>query len=288
MTRPLLTRPAQDTLAPVRPSPSSPARTHLATQLLLASLLLALPLVPACYYSRSPSRPVPALSFQRDRAARQSCLVVFMPGFGDTPDTYREHGFAEDLINSGAACDAVAVDAHFRYYGRGEAEDAVFEDIITPAVTRGYEEIWVVGISMGGLGASLLTMKHRDLIDGVVLLAPFLGDESVHRDIRAAGGLSEWEAPRGLRRPIDATNYTAHLWSFFQGYVDDPDAMPPLFIGWGDDDHLEGPDSLLAAVQPEGHVFNAPGGHNWATWRPLWQRILQVAPIGRGSAESFE
>ena len=104
MTRPLLTRPAQDTLAPVRPSPSSPARTHLATQLLLASLLLALPLVPACYYSRSPSRPVPALSFQRDRAARQSCLVVFMPGFGDTPDTYREHGFAEIELTPDAAC----------------------------------------------------------------------------------------------------------------------------------------------------------------------------------------
>ena len=65
------------------------------------------------------------------------------------------------------------------------------------------------------------------------------------------------------------------------GYDVDPDSMPQLYIGWGDDDSLGESDSLLGDVQEEGHVFHAPGGHGWAVWVPIWQDILRHAPVGR-------
>ncbi len=245
------------------------------------ALLVAIALsLPACNFTRSPSRPVPALRFVRDRAVQQECLVVFLPGFGDGPDSYRESGFFQELVASGAPCDAVAVDAHFRYYGRGESDRRVYEDVLVPAVARGYTSIWLVGISMGGLGAAMLARSHPEIVDGIILLAPFLGDAAVASQVREAGGLARWEPPR-IPPVVDGSTYTLHLWSWLRGYVDDPDARPPLYIGWGEDDDLGGPDSLLGDAQPEGHVFTGPGGHAWSAWRPLFRRIVAVAPIGR-------
>ena len=210
-----------------------------------------------------------------------------IPGFLDEPDTYREHGFPRDVVSSGAECDSVAIDLHFRYYGLSPTRDGsalaqiVYEDILVPASVRGYQEIWLVGISMGGLGTLLTAEAHPELITGIILLAPFVGDESVIRQIDAAGGAEAWHPPDGIDdQAWTESNYTVHLWSWLRGYATDPDDMPPLYIGWGEDDSLGTGDRLLAAMQPEEHTMTHAGGHNWATWRPMFQEFLQLAHPG--------
>lgn len=253
----------------------------------LVVLVIASSALAGCYFTRSPSRPLPALEFRRSSIAREHCLVVFVPGFLDGPDTFMDQGLPSDVITRGAPCDSVAIDLHYRYYwetpssGMGVA-NIVFEDILEPAVTRGYEEIWLVGISMGGLGALLTAERHPELVTGVILLAPFVGDESVVREIEAAGGPEAWRPPSGIDHAAwTQDNYTAHLWSWLRGYATDADSMPPLYIGWGDDDHLATADRLLASMQPADHVMTRPGAHNWATWRPLFQAFLDRARPGR-------
>jgi len=215
------------------------------------------------------------------------CLVVFVPGFLDGPDTFMDQGFPSDVITHGAPCDSVAIDLHYRYYwetpasGQGVA-NVVFDDILEPAATRGYEEIWLVGVSMGGLGALLTAERHPELVTGVILLAPFVGDESVVREIQAAGGPQAWHPPAGIDHAAwTQDNYSAHLWAWLRGYATDADAMPPLYIGWGNDDHLGEADQLLASMQPADHVITIPGNHGWATWRPLFDQFLDRARPGR-------
>ncbi len=215
------------------------------------------------------------------------CLVVFVPGFLDGPDTFMDNGFPSDVITRGAPCDSVAIDLHYRYYwsspssGEGVAS-VVFDDVLEPAAARGYQEIWLVGISMGGLGALLTAERHPELVSGIILLAPFVGDDAIVREIEAAGGAEAWHPPSGLEHtPWTQDNYTAHLWSWLRGYATDADAMPPLYIGWGDDDRLGAADRLLAAMQPSDHVVTIAGTHNWQTWRPLFDTFLDRARPGR-------
>ena len=48
--------------------------------------------------------------------------------------------------------DCVAVDATLGYYVNGSLADRLQREIIDPARALGYREIWLVGVSMGGLG----------------------------------------------------------------------------------------------------------------------------------------
>ena len=258
--------------------------TALVIAIRTVAVFFILSLVPSCYFTRSPSRPIPILSFRNPRLAStgSQCLVVFIPGFLDSPDSYLDHGFPQDLIGSDAPCDAIGVDLHFRYYSDVGLADIFFEEVLQPATARGYEEIWLVGISMGGLGTLLTASQYSDYVDGIILLAPFVGDESVLRAIEAQGGAATWAPVSGTDASAwTGDNYTAKIWSWLRGYASDPESRPPLYIGWGTEDRLGAADRLLADLMPDDHVFTQPGGHNWVTWRPLWRQVLERAPVGR-------
>ena len=75
-----------------------------------AALALVGTLIAGCYFSRSPTRPVPALFARTSGGEHARCLVVFVPGLLDGPDSFVEHDALAALAESGAPCDAVGVD----------------------------------------------------------------------------------------------------------------------------------------------------------------------------------
>jgi hypothetical protein len=230
----------------------------------------------------SPIRPVPALLFRRAADAPERCLVVMFPGVLDGADRFPEHGFESEVVRSGAECDSVALELHLRYYQEIGLGQIVYEDILYPASARGYDEIWLVGVSMGGLGALLTAEAHPELVSGIILLSPYVGEEPVLREIISAGGAEAWHPPADIEeQPWTQSNYTAHLWSWLRGYATDPDDLPPLYIGWAEHDWLGAGDLLLASIQPEDHVILGPGGHGWSTWRPMFRQFLEMARPGR-------
>jgi pimeloyl-ACP methyl ester carboxylesterase len=150
----------------------------------MRSALLAMVLATSgCYFSQSPSRPIPTLLARASSGATARCLVIFLPGLLDGADSFVEHGMVRDLIASGAPCDAAMVELGYRYYFGARVGDTLYEDVLYPALARGYEEVWVVGISLGGLGATLLAREHGEAIAGVILLSPFLGIDPTLRDV---------------------------------------------------------------------------------------------------------
>lgn len=241
---------------------------------LLASALV----LHGCYFARSPIRPIPALHLRG--AERSACLVILVPGLMDGPDSFVEHGLAREVVTR-TGCEAVAVDLTYRYYFGAEAGAVLWEDVLAPAVARGYREIWLVGTSMGSLGAVLLAREHPELVDGIVMLSPFLGLEEEVAAIERAGGLAAWRPPGDLPETISDATFTTFVWSWLRGYVDDPDAMPELFVGWAEGERLDPTSRVLAGALPEGRAISQRGTHGWATWGPLFARILERARIGR-------
>jgi len=222
-----------------------------------------------------------ALEVRVDPSARRECLVVMMPGMFDVPDHYLENGFTDDARAASDRCDFVAVDAHFGYYRDGTVRERVGGDILRVASARGYSRVWLVGISMGGLGATLVAQDHPGLVEGVILLAPFLGDPALIQSISDAGGLASWTSPE--TGPDEEHAFDDALWGWLQGYVTHPDRMPRLYVGVGTEDELRPGVQLLADVLPATQHGLAEGGHKWVTWRVLWQRLMASPPWDRGA-----
>lgn len=220
-----------------------------------------------CYRPKPATVPLRTLALEKG-APDSHCLVVFLPGRGDRPEDFVRHGFPEALKKAGSRCAMVGVDSHLGYFADRSIVQRLDEDVIAPARSQG-QEVWLVGISLGGLGSLLYTSQHPEKVQGIVALSPYLGDDDVIHEVTAAGGLAAWQPSR----PPGEADFR-RLWLFLKGYAQPAPALPPLWLGYGRNDRLAGPDSLLAKVLPPDHVLTAEGGHRWSTWRKLWDQFL--------------
>jgi len=196
-------------------------------------------------------------------------LIVFLPGIGDVVEDFERRGFIDDLRRHGITADAVAVDAHYGYYASRGIHTRITEDVVATARSAGYERIWLAGISLGGFGAVSYASLYPSHINGLLLFAPYLGDATLVREIAAAGGVMNWEP--GTIRDND---YSRSLWAWFKTGLSGRDEQLPIYLGYGNGDMFASANALLAELLPPDRVFSIPGGHDWHTWRQLWQAIL--------------
>lgn len=199
-------------------------------------------------------------------------LIVLLPGAYDTPDDFVQQGFVTALRQRKVAADIVIADTHVGYYTSELLVTRLHEDIVVPARKKGYEKIWMVGISLGGYGSLLYAREHGADIDGLFLMAPFLGNRSLLAEI-AHAGLSGWQAG-----DIPKADYDRLLWSWIKGYSDAAISSqanwPPLYIGYGTEDRFAGSSRIIEKVLPPGRVTTTDGGHEWLPWQHLWAGFL--------------
>ena len=233
-----------------------------------ACILLAATLQASCATLMPAPTPMRTVAYEHSHAPAK-CLFVLLPGAGDHAERFQQQGLVEDLQNSDRSIDIRAADATRGYYMKGTLLDRLETDIITPAKTRGYQEIWLVGPSMGGLGSLLYSRAHAAEVTGVLAIAPFLGDNDLIEQIAAAGGLKQWQAPPRVDA-MSRDNYQRELWRWLQSATQGREAAPAIFVGYGTSDRLSRADSLLAGALPASRVFLTTGGHEW----PAWRRVL--------------
>jgi pimeloyl-ACP methyl ester carboxylesterase len=227
--------------------------------------------------------PIPELRYGATQSERASCLVVLLPGLGDEPQQFAAHGFVEPLRRPGTRVDATAVDAHFGYYRERIIVDRLHADVVAPARKRGYDAIWLVGISLGGLGALAYAAAHPDHVQGVVLLAPFLDMGGVPDEIRKAGGLRPWAAryedePSGPKAPApwrgEPKRFFRFVWDFAAEPVRADGSRVPIYMGYGRADRYAGSQRLLAEALPTKRTLRIAGGHTWRVWEKLWDEFM--------------
>jgi pimeloyl-ACP methyl ester carboxylesterase len=136
--------------------------------------------------------------------------------------------------------------------------------VIGPALARGYDEIWLVGASIGGYGSVSYASEFPADIRRIVLLAPYLGGRRLPREISAAGGLEAWDAAQNAGPFGDG-------WAALQALVQRSDTM--IVLGFGGDDKLAATYAPLLEALPPSQVYTTAGGHAWTTWAPLWSEI---------------
>ncbi|HEV7670156.1 MAG TPA: alpha/beta hydrolase [Thermoanaerobaculia bacterium] len=231
-----------------------------------------------------PPRPgpmtVPIPSIRLAGAPGNRCFVVLLPGIGDGKEDFERQGFVRAFHDRGSPCELIALDSHFGYFANGSIVERLHDDVIAPARARGVERIWLVGISLGGLGAALYARDRPGEVDGLVLLSPYLGDDEILDEIEKAGGPRAWH-PASAPGERDLRG----LWVWLQGYGAPGAPRPLLWLGFGDSDRLRRGHRMLASLLPPERVLHTHGGHTWHAWRRLWRQVLATGALdGRGGA----
>ena len=261
----------------------------------LRTTLMALPLLLAgCGLWRPavvpmPQRLLPAPAACASPSSTPKPLVVMLPGRVRDVDEFGEHGFVQAMHRRGIDADVVLADAHLGYYRDRSVLTRLEADVLAPARRRGVTQVWLVGISLGGFGGLLLSEARPGDVSGVVLLGPYLGEPETLAPVKAVGSLQAWTPPPGLP-PVDAAPSqdvaTRQLWRWLrqQAARPLPQGVPPVWLGYGEDDRFRDEDRLLAGVLPAGRVLTHPGGHDWDAWVPLWDAMLDRLPLPRRAA----
>jgi len=118
--------------------------------------------------------------------------MVWLPGAYHSAQDFLEAGFPEAVLERKIPLDLIFVDLRMRHLDDREALNRLRSEIVLPALGSGVS-VWLAGISLGGLIALDIASSHPDELDGLCLLAPYLGNRMLLNEITAAQGLGTWE-----------------------------------------------------------------------------------------------
>lgn len=250
---------------------------------LFKSALAALALVAllaGCYPKGNAGVPIPhALVAAPVKATR---LVVVLPGRGDDLAAMQRTGMAQSIQAAWPDADVILTGLALDYYDQGRAPQRLREEIVAPARRYGYREVWLVGASMGGMGTLMYDQAYPGEMDGLILLAPYLGEESLLREIESAGGLDKWQpgAPAALSRE----NFQRELWRHLRSWLGDRERARDVWLAYGDRDRLKAAMPLLAPALEPDQVLVRKGGHDWKVWSSVTGEILARIDEQRAAA----
>jgi pimeloyl-ACP methyl ester carboxylesterase len=205
---------------------------------------------------------------------RNRVLLVMLPGVGIEPGAFADRGLVASVHERGLPVDVVAAGPRLDLYLDGTIATALHHAIVEPALRQGYARLWFLGISLGGMGALLYAGADAAPVEGMVLLAPFLGTQGTIAEIAGAGGLASWQAGASA-----ATAPECRMLAWLQQFLARPPARPAVYLGYGRGDRFSQGHRMLAERLPDLRVVTTEGGHDWKTWAALWRRILDAEPF---------
>lgn len=240
-------------------------------RLLRFTVLTGIALLAACATTKVPMDS----RFYAGPASTGEVLVIALRGMGGSTADFEQYGFVSALQQRYPKADLVCPDAHFGYYRERSLLPRLYQDFIDPARRNGYQHIYLVGVSLGGLGSLLALSDRPQLFDGVVLLAPYSGEDDLHRavsDYLSGTGAPPWSTP-----PSPSDDSLAQLWHWL---LDNKSVLQngQVWLGYGESDRLSGHE-LLAGLLPVSRVITMEGGHRATVFAQLWQQILDRSPF---------
>jgi pimeloyl-ACP methyl ester carboxylesterase len=209
-------------------------------------------------------------------AGPASTCIVCLPGAYQAAADLTSSGFDSRVRERALSIDLAFVDIDSSYLGDRRPLERLKREIVLPARALGYRSIWMAGISLGGFLALDYAASNPGDLDGLCLLAPYLGSRMLMREIAAAPGLAAWAD--GTAQESDDER---RIWRFIQArhpLAPRADARPwyspALYLGYGSEDRFSEAHRLMAEALPADAVDIVPGGHDLRTWTLLWENFL--------------
>jgi len=197
-----------------------------------------------------------------------------LPGRGDDVANLQASGIAKSIQDEWPQADVLLAGVTFAYYMEGRMPQRLREEIMLPARAQGYQEIWLVGASMGGMGALMYDREYPGDAEGLVLLAPYLGSRKVLEQINQSGGLQSWHAGP-VPESVDRNNFDRELWRYLQTWQAQGNSRSKdVWLGYGNKDKFRAATPPLEKMLQKQHVFVREGGHAWVVWTPVAKEIF--------------
>lgn len=208
-------------------------------------------------------------------AQRSETLLVLLPPSLSSIDDFYEQGFVDAVRQRQLPVDLLLADTTAQHVLDNTVAAMLYTEVLQPARAEGYRAIWLAGISIGGFSALHCAAQHANHLAGLYLMAPYPGTADVLAEIRAAGGAAAWCQQQ--RSTLDERTW----WQWLGQQSLKPEWSTPVYFGTGDTDRFLNGQRLLAELLPEGHIHQIPGGHQWPTWKTLWDDWLDHGPLAR-------
>ena len=198
-----------------------------------------------------------------------SDLLVMFPGINSPGTDFIQHGFVSMFQHRYPDVDIILVDTRFAYIKDDNIAERIQNEIILPARRDGYKKIGFTGISLGGLSALKYSKTFAGNLDGIVLIAPYLGEQSAIEDLLASRAPFAWSELN-----TNSRDKTIRLWRYLLNKTQGKKSKDRLFIAYGESDRFSDMQRFLASLLDKNNVFTEKGGHNWTVWKKLWQTML--------------
>ncbi len=201
-------------------------------------------------------------------------LLVMLPGAGIAATEFAAQGMIAAVHERGLAVDITVAQPDLDLYLEDGVSDALHRAVVAPALASGCRRIWILGISLGGMGALLYARANRAPVEGICLLAPFLGTKGTAAELARTGGMAAWSAANSA-----ATELEQRMLIWLQGQLTGQEGGPAIYLGYAAQDRFVSAHKMLGAALPPERVAMVQGGHDWASWTALWRMLLERAPF---------
>jgi pimeloyl-ACP methyl ester carboxylesterase len=192
--------------------------------------------------------------------------VLLLPAAYTAPEDFQREGFVRAVRERSLPLDLELVELKLQHLTDRTILRRLHHEIVLPARAMGCRTIWLGGISLGGFVSIAYAERYPQEIDGLCLLAPYLGNHIVTSEIERANGVMHW-TPGALTEDDDERR----IWRFIKEHGS---RLSPLHLGFGQDDRFRDSHRLMAAALSPESIDLVSGGHEWPTWLRLWENFL--------------
>lgn len=194
-------------------------------------------------------------------------LIILLPGAYQQPEDFSKQGFVSTVDDRELSVDLMMAELSFSHISDLTALTEIHNSLVLPAISKGYQNIWLVGISIGGYVAIAYANRYPAQLAGLLLLAPYPGNRITTKEVALAGGAQTWTPESLTDEDTERGN-----WNWLKTHASSTDIE--VYLGYGEDDRFAESHSMMAKTLPATHVDKIAGEHSWPVWQQLWRNFL--------------